>query len=196
MQRPCVEWLLSNFCKKLDESALPIFENEEKVFFAEDSSSSEEYQLTAKWNCLNKQLLSATTNIRDNEQVIQFLEKWLLRSSDPASYISDAALGKSVTPGNDVPIKDVLAGLQKRGDCPRNTYLELSRAMNVLLRHKLKEIESPTRATIYTTRLNPFDPPRTLIRIWNDELHTLYTESLGFRCGIGRSVSRRTTLLN
>lgn len=31
MQPPCGEWLLTDFCKERDESALPIFENEEKV---------------------------------------------------------------------------------------------------------------------------------------------------------------------
>lgn len=52
--------------------------------------------------------------------------------------------------------------------------------MDVLLRHKLKAIESPIRAT---TCLNPFDPPLTLIKIWDNDSHTLYTKSLGFRCG-------------
>ena len=180
MQPPCVDWLLSDFCKERDESALPIFENAINSVFAEEWRSHEEIQRNAKWDCLNKQLLSATRNIRDDEQAIQFLEKWLLRSSDPASHISDAALGEYVTPGNDVPIKDVQAMLQKRGDRTRNTLLELSSAMDVLLGHKLKGIESPTPAT---TQLNPFDPPLTLIQIWDDNSHTPYTKSLGFRCG-------------
>jgi hypothetical protein len=181
MQPPCVERLLSDFCKERDQSALPIFDNGEKnIVLGEDSPSPEEIQQTIEWNCLKKQLLSATTNIRDDEQAIQFLEKWLLRSSDPVSHISDAALGECVTPINDVPIKDIQAVLQERGVCTRNKFLELSRAMDMFLRHKLKGIESPARATV---QLNPFDPPLTLIRIWNDNSHTLYTKSLGFRCG-------------
>lgn len=143
MQSPCVEWLSSDFCKERDKSALPIFENTIKVVFAEEWQSLEEI----------------------DEQAIQFLEKWLLRSSDPASHILDAALGECITPGNDIPIQDVQA---------------VSCAMEVLLRHKLKGIKSPTRATM---RLNPFDPPLTLIRIWDDNSHTIYTKSLGFRCG-------------
>jgi hypothetical protein len=180
MQPPCGEWLLSDFCKERDESALPIFKNEEKVVFADEWQSRKEIHQVAEWNCLNKQLLSATTNIRDDEQAIQFLEKWFMRSSDPASHISDAALGEYIAPGNDVPIKDVQAVLQKRGTRTRNTFLELLSAIDVLLRHKLKGIESPIRAT---TWLNPFDPPLTLIRIWDDNSHTLYTKPLGFRCG-------------
>jgi hypothetical protein len=152
----------------------------EKIVFADEWKSREEVQRVAEWNCLNKQLLSITTNIRNDEQAIQFLEKWLLRSSDPASHISGAALGECVTPGNGVPINDVQAALEKRGVHARNTFLKLSCAMDVLLGHKLKGIESPTRAT---TRLNPFDLPLTLIRIWDDNSHTLYTKSLGFRCG-------------
>jgi hypothetical protein len=161
MEPPCVEWLLSDFCKERDESALPIFENAEKSAFA--GQSHEEIQRVTQWNCLNKRLLSATTNIWDDEQAIQFLEKWLLRSSDPANHISDAALGECVT-GNNVPIKDVQAMLQERRVHTRNTLLELSHAIDILLKYKLKGIESPTRAT---RRFNPFDPPLTLIRIWD-----------------------------
>ena len=174
MQSPCVEWLLSDFCKMLDESELPIVENVTKVGFTEELQNSE----NATWNLLNKQLLSTTTNIRDNEQAVQFLKKWLLRSSDPTSHISDAPLGKYIAPG--IAIKDVQAGLQKRETHSRDTFLEYSSAMNVRLRHKLKGIESPTLATL---RLNPFDPPLTLIRIWDDNSHSPYTKSLGFRCG-------------
>ena len=180
MQPLCAEWQLSDFCKERDQSALPVFADEEKVVFAEDSTSPEDIQQIVEWNRLNKHLLSATTNIRDDEQAIQFLEKWLLRSSNPLSHISDAALGDCVTSDNDVPIKDIQAMLQERRVCTRNKLLELSRAMDMFLRHKLKGIESPTRATV---QLNPFDPPLTLIRIWNDKSHTIHTKSLGFRCG-------------
>jgi hypothetical protein len=162
----------------LDESALPIFENVTKVGFAEEWQSLEDIQQNAKWNCLNKQLLSTTTKIRDNEQAVQFLEKWLLRSSDPASHISGELRGKFIAPG--YAIKDVQAELQKRGTHSRDTFLELSSAMDVFLRHKLKGIECPTRATM---RLNPFDPPLTLIRIWDNNSRSPYTKSLGFRCG-------------
>ncbi|KFZ14240.1 hypothetical protein V501_03341 [Pseudogymnoascus sp. VKM F-4519 (FW-2642)] len=180
MQPPCDEWLLSDFCKNRDESALPIFNDGEIVVFADVWQSREKIQRDAEWNCLNKQLLSATISIREDEQAIQFLEKWFMRSSDPASHISDAAVGEYIAPGNDVPIKDVQAVLNTRGTCTRNTFLELSSAMDVLLRHKLNGIECPIRAT---TSLDPFDSPPTLIRIWDDNSHTLYTKSLGFRCG-------------
>jgi hypothetical protein len=137
---------LSNFCKEQDESALPIFKNKEKVVFADEWQSYKEIHQVAEWNCLNKQLLSATTNIQDNEQAIQFLEKWFMQSLDLASHISDTALGKYIALGNDVLIKDVQAVLQKRGTCTRNTFLELL-SIDVLLRHKLKGIESLIQAT-------------------------------------------------
>ena len=181
MQPLCAEWQLSDFCRERDQSSLPIFDNEEKVIvLGEDSPSPEEIQQTVEWNCLNKQLLLATTSVRNNKQAIQFLEKWLLRSLNPLSHISDAALGECVTSDNDVPIKDIQAMLQERRVCTRNKLLELSRAMDIFLGYKLKGIESPTRAIV---QLNPFDPPLTLIRIWNDKSHTIHTKSLGFRCG-------------
>jgi hypothetical protein len=95
------------------------------------------------------------------------------------SHILDVALGECVTLVNDIPIKDIQAVLYNRGVYTRNTFLELSRAMDMFLRHKLKGIESPARAIV---QLNPFDPPLTLIRIWNNDSHTLYTKLLGFRC--------------
>ena len=65
-----VEWLLSDFCEERDESALPIFKNMEKIVFADEWKSREDVQWVAEWNCLNKQLLSITTNIRNDEQAI------------------------------------------------------------------------------------------------------------------------------
>jgi hypothetical protein len=104
-----------------------------------------------------------------------------MRSSNPSNHILDATPGEYIVPGNDdVPIKELQVELQKREAYSRNTLLELSSAMGVLLRHKLMGIERPIRAT---TRLNPFGPPLTLIRIWDDSSHTLYTKSVGFHCG-------------
>jgi hypothetical protein len=78
MKPPCVEWLLYDFCKKRDESALLIFENVKEIVFADGWPSREKIQRAAEWNCLNEQLLSTITNIRDDEQAIKFLEKWFM----------------------------------------------------------------------------------------------------------------------
>jgi len=180
MPSPPVEWLLSDFYKERDDSMLPIFKKSIRVFFFEDNLTPEEISRITEWNCLNKQLLATTKNIRDVEQTIQFLEKWCLRIGPLTSQILDVAVGVCAVLGNDVRIQDVQRVLHEREVYVRKTFFELARAMDVLLRHELKGIESPIRDT---TQPNPFDAPLTLIRIWNDDSHTLYTESVGFRCG-------------
>jgi hypothetical protein len=114
MRPSCDDWLFSDFFKERDGTTLPIFENDGMIVFADGWQSCEEIHRIAKWNCLNKQLLAVTTDIRDVEQAIQFLQKWFIRSSDPKSHNLDATRDGYITPGNDVSKKDLQVVLQKR----------------------------------------------------------------------------------
>lgn len=113
-----------------------------------------------------------------SRQAIQFLENYgvsgscELRTSNSNLVCSPRRMR---TPGNDVSINDVQAAttLEKRGVHANNTFLKLLGGRHGLCSgHKPKRIESPARAT--TQR----DPPLTLLRIWDDDSHTLYIKRL------------------
>lgn len=180
---PHIDYLL-NYCSVLDCTGLPLITDRVRLHFAEDPEPSAAEERERKlWNIRNEHLLRVVNNIRDTQQCIEFLEKWLLRCSNPSTQISKATPGEHIHA--DVLIKDEMAALEVRRILARSTLMELSTAIDVLLRHKLAGVPYPPPPQ--TTGFNPFDPPLTLIRIWNDDSHSPYTESLGFRCGNWRN---------
>lgn len=171
---------LSNYCNVRDSTGLPLTTMCERLQFAEDPEpSAEEEQERKLWNIRNKRLCRVVYETRDIEQCIEFMEKWILRCSDPLSQVSKATTGEHIHA--DVLIEDEIAGLKTRKILTRSTLMELVTATGVLLRHKLAGVL--TQPPLQTTKLIPFDPPLTLIRIWSDDSHSPYTEPLGFRCG-------------
>jgi hypothetical protein len=171
--------VLFDFCTEQDEDGLPLFEDADKVVFADGTPRPGELDWKNEWNETNAELLSRTEVIRYWKQAAQFLEKWFLRCSDPTTPISTISLPLQEME-LAMPLKDLKNMLGKKQQSATAAFQTIFKSVYTLLQYKLKAVEIPTRNTLWT---NPFDPPPTLIRIWDASSYTKYSDALGFRCG-------------
>lgn len=140
------------------------------------------------WNSRNMRVWKVVNNARYIEQSIEFMEKWVLRCSNPSTQISAATTSEHIQA--DVLIEDEIAALQAREHRAYLELLELSTVIDLLLSRKLAGLPGPPPHQ--TMWLSPFEPPLTLIRIWDDYPRAHMLKHLGFAVGTGGSVNQQT----
>ena len=130
----------------------------------------------ARWNEVQKELRSTTSNIRSLEERIEFTERWILRFLRPSEghHKCTSAIERSA---NDL-LDNEIATLKAREKSVTTKWLEISAALAILLRHAVYSISD----SFPVLQFNPFEKPWTFLRFFQDQSHTQYSEALGFRC--------------
>jgi hypothetical protein len=171
--------VLFDFATEEDEFGLPYFRNEARVVFADITPQPGEVGWNEEWNEQNAELLRRTLLILYDELSVAFLEKWFLRCSDPTIPLSNLVLSLDETELTP-PLESIREMMHERQERAASMLLIILDSVDVLLQHKLLAVENPTRNVTWDSS---FDPPPTLIRIWDDHSHTQYDHFLGLRCG-------------
>ena len=142
-----------------------------------DSLCSEEISAIERWNEVQRHLRSITSNIRGLEERIEFVEHWVLRNLKRRGHspIHHEAT-QTVNQGTDNLLENEIAGLEGRERSTSIKWLEISAAVEVLIRHALSSILDS-----FPIQPNPFEQPWTFMRHYHDNSHTQYSGLLGFQ---------------
>ena len=144
-----------------------------------DTSSSEEQRATEHWNELQKHLRAITSNIRNYEELIEFVERWVLRNLKLWKHCPNHQEAKQ-TVGQGIAdlAENEIAQLEEREKAVCTKWLDISAALKILFRHALDCVPDSFPAG----QPHISEQPRTFLRYYHDDSYTYYNDSLGFLC--------------
>ena len=164
--------MLSEHSKARDEYGIPVANVRRKVVFR--VHFEEMKRNASRWNLDHESLQSIIGDVHGLQCRIDFLQKWLW----PRLYLTKhPSINQPADLSDDTSVKDEIATLEKRKAHLVVRWNSILTAMRILLEDALMEIPDE-----FPGNPNPFQPSFTFIRYWNDDSHTEFDDSLGFRC--------------